>query len=85
MRLASARILLGTAAGGVLQLRAGNSPVLADLPVVAQSANTGGSVTLQVSSPVPARYLLVWFTGLPPDAAGTYQATIYNVTIAGAS
>jgi hypothetical protein len=82
---ASARILLGLAAGGALQLRAGNSAVLADMPVVAQSANTGGSVTLQVRSPVLARYLLVWFTGLPPDASGTYQASIYNVSIAGTS
>jgi hypothetical protein len=83
--LASARILLGPTAGGALQLRAGNAAVLADLPVVAQSANTGGSVTLKVSSPVLARYLLVWFTGLPPDASGTYQASIYNVSIAGTS
>ena len=63
----SARIQLGSAAGGAVELRAGNRTSLRHLHVVAQAANPGGSLTLPVSSPVTARYLLIWFTTLPPD------------------
>ncbi len=78
-----ARIDLGSAAGGALVLRAGNQPVLADLVPVTRSADTGGTITLAPGHPVAARYLLIWFTRLPPDNAGTYQATIYHVNLTG--
>jgi transcriptional regulator with XRE-family HTH domain len=79
----SARILLGAAAGGRLQLRAGNTPALAELPVVAQAQLPGGPLTVPVASPVKARYLLIWFTRLPLDSSGTYQASISSVTLSG--
>ncbi len=81
--VSAAQILLGPAAGGTVQLRAGNSPSLAELPVVAQAPNPGGTLTLRASAPVTARYVLIWFTQLPPDGAGTYQADIYNVSVSG--
>jgi transcriptional regulator with XRE-family HTH domain len=79
----SARILLSATAGGRLQLRAGNTPTLADLPVVAQTHLPGGPVTVSVGSPVKARYLLIWFTRLPADSSGTYQESIFNVSLSG--
>jgi hypothetical protein len=79
----SARILLGAAAGGTLQLRAGNTPALADLHVVARAHMPGGSLTVPIGSPVTARYLLIWFTRLPIDSSGTYQASISSVTLSG--
>lgn len=81
--VSAVQVLLGPAAGGTIELRAGNSPALAGLPVVAQAAIPGGTVSLQPSSPVSARYVLIWFTQLPPDSAGTYQAYVYNVTVSG--
>jgi transcriptional regulator with XRE-family HTH domain len=81
--VSSVQVLLGPAAGGTVQLRAGNTPSLADLPVVAQAANPGGTLTLQPGSPVTARYVLIWFTQLPPDNTGTYQAYVYNVSVSG--
>jgi hypothetical protein len=81
--VSSVQVLLGPAAGGTVQLRAGNSPLLADLPVVAQATNSGGTLTLQPGSPVTARYVLIWFTQLPPDNTGTYQAYVYNVSVSG--
>ena len=81
----SARIQLGPAAGGAIDLRAGNSPSLRRLHVVAQAANSGGTLSVPISSPVAARYLLIWFTSLPPDASGTYQATVYQVHLIGSS
>jgi transcriptional regulator with XRE-family HTH domain len=80
-----ARIDLGSAAGGALELRVGDRAVLSDLVPVARSADTGGTLTLAPSHPVAARYLLIWFTRLPPDNAGTYQATIYHVDLTGFS
>jgi hypothetical protein len=79
----SARILLGAASGGRLQLRAGNTPALADLQVVAGAVLPGGTVTVPIGSPVKARYLLIWFTRLPLDNSGTYQARISSVTLSG--
>jgi hypothetical protein len=81
--VSSVQLLLGPAAGGTVQLRAGNSPSLADLPVVAQATIPGGALTLQPGSPVTARYVLIWFTQLPPDNTGTYQAYVYNVSVSG--
>jgi cytoskeletal protein RodZ len=80
--ITSVRLSLGTPGAG-LQLRAGSSPVLADLSQVASSSDAGGTVTLQLSTPVHARYLLVWFTKLPPDASGTYQASVYGIHVQG--
>jgi transcriptional regulator with XRE-family HTH domain len=80
----SARILLGAAqGGGRLQLRAGNSPTLADLRMIAETHLPGGPVTVPVGSPVKARYLLIWFTRLPPDSSGTYQDSISGITLSG--
>jgi cytoskeletal protein RodZ len=78
----SVRLSLGHP-GADLQLRAGGTPALADLPQVASSSAAGGTVQLSLSTPARARYLLIWFTKLPPDASGTYQASVYKVTVQG--
>ena len=38
---------------------------------------------LSLAAPVHARYLLIWFTTLPPDTSGTYQASLYGITVQG--
>ncbi|MGO8961760.1 MAG: helix-turn-helix domain-containing protein [Streptosporangiaceae bacterium] len=81
--ISSATILFGSAPGGEVQLRAGNAPVLASLQPVAQAADPGGAVTVPVSRPVRARYLLVWLTRLPRDTSGTFEAFIYDVAVRG--
>jgi cytoskeletal protein RodZ len=81
--VSSVRLSLGASRGASLELRAGTSPALADLHTVATSAGPGGTVELSPASPVHARYLLIWFTKLPPDSTGTYQASIYSITIRG--
>ena len=80
--ISSVRLSLGVP-GADLQLRAGGTPVLADLHTVATSTGAGGTVELSLTSPAHARYLLIWFTKLPPDNAGTYQASIYRITVRG--
>jgi len=83
VKVSSVQLALGPGAGGTVQLRAGDAPTPASLPVVAQAAIPGGPVTLQGTAPVSARYLLIWFTQLPPDGAGSYQAFVYNVGVSG--
>ena len=81
--ISSVRLTLGGRPGAELQLRAGSLPVLADLRTVASSAGGNGPLTLRLGTPVHARYLLVWFTKLPPDAAGTYQVSVDRITVQG--
>jgi cytoskeletal protein RodZ len=77
----SVTIRLGSTPGADLQLRAG--PALSGMPVVASATDAGGTVRLPLASHSRVRYLLIWFTLLPPDPAGTYQAYISSVTVSG--
>ena len=79
----SVRLSLGGARGADLQVRAGGSPILADLHTVAAASGAGGTIELSLAAPAHARYLLIWFTKLPPDGAGTYQASVYRITVQG--
>jgi cytoskeletal protein RodZ len=81
--ITSVRLSLAGRPGADLQVRAGGSPVLADLRSVARSSGAGGIIRLSLTTPVQARYLLIWFTQLPPDASGTYQASVYDITVQG--
>jgi hypothetical protein len=72
-------IQLGGIPGADLQLRAGTT--LSDMPVLASAADAGGTVRLPLASRPQIRYLLIWFTLLPPDRTGTYQADISGVTV----
>ncbi len=81
--ISAVRLALGRHAGATLQLRVGSRPVLADLHTVATSAGAGSIVEWSLTLPAHARYLLVWFTKLPLDNAGTYQASIYAISVRG--
>ena len=81
--ITAARITLGSIPGADIELRAGNVPALADLHTVARAANAGGVVQLRPAGPVRGRYLLIWFTLLPPDPAGTFQASVSSIRLEG--
>ncbi len=83
MTITAARITLGPAHGASFQLRVGAAPALADLPPVAQAGGPGGVVHLRLATPAHGRYVLIWFTSLPPDPAGTFQASVYDVRLEG--
>jgi hypothetical protein len=78
LTITGATIQLGNIPGAGFQLRAGTTP--ADLATVASDSAAGGLVRLRLPSPVRAQYLLIWFTVLPPDDDGTYQASVSAVT-----
>jgi hypothetical protein len=89
--VSSVRLKLGSAAGADVEVRLGDTPDMAGLSTAASASDVHGTVHLLLSSPVSARYVLIWFTQLPPASsasaapAGTYQVTVYRVTVDGRS
>jgi hypothetical protein len=83
--VASAELVLGATPGADVQVRVGDSPSLADLTSVVSASGAGGSVRLTVASAARGRYVLIWFTRLPPVSPGEYQIKVYDVTIDGAA
>jgi len=81
--ITAAQVTLGTAHGVGLQLRVGAAPALADLRPAAYAANTGGVVRLRLPTPARGRYVLIWFNSLPPDPAGTFQVSVYDLRLEG--
>jgi hypothetical protein len=95
---ANVEIKLGTPAGSVPAPQTNNmspSEATADqtasqsfansMTTVAQKTDVSGLITFSVSSKASGRYVLIWFTRLPPMAgqASKYQADIYNVIVKG--
>ena len=83
VRITRARILLGSAQGANLELLTGNVAELGRMREQASAGDAAGAVRLRLASPRRARYLLIWFTLLPPDSAGTFRAAVYDVTLRG--
>jgi cytoskeletal protein RodZ len=81
----SVQLTLGGTPGADLEMRVGNTPALADLTTVASASDAGGTVPLRPTTPAQGRYVLIWFTQLPPDSSGTFQADVYNVSVQGKS
>jgi len=79
----SAQITLGDTPGADVQLRIGSVPQLADLKTVATATNAGGVLHLQLTAPAQGQYLLIWFTKLPPDSSGTFEAFVSGVSLKG--
>jgi hypothetical protein len=81
--ITSAQINLGHSSGASLQLRVGGKPALAQLPAVAHASGARGMVRFHLSRPVRGRFVLVWFTRLPTDPSGSFQAHIHSVSLQG--
>ena len=91
VRITKVRLVLDPARGANLELLTGKDlealtgrlPGLAKEPVQARVIDAGGTVHVRLARPKRARYLLVWFTLLPPDAVGTFREAIYSVGVKG--
>ena len=79
----SVRLDLAQYQGADLQIRVGNGTASQDLRVAATANNVGGVANLTLRHPTTARYLLIWFTQLPPDGSGHYQESVSHVAISG--
>ena len=91
VKISQVRIKLGSTPGADVQIKVDSSglPPAPDaagsLPTVAQANGIGGSDTFTMKKPATGRYVVIWFTKLPPEpgTGNQYQAEIYNVTIRG--
>jgi hypothetical protein len=81
--ITAVRITLSRAPGASLQVRVGPAPVLSSLRPVADAANAGGVVDLRMAQPAPGRYVLIWLTRLPRDAAGTFEERVSGIRLRG--
>ncbi len=81
--ITSVRVLLGSIPGANVQLRIGDSAdALGDMGVAAKAWDVGGQISLRPAAAYRGRYVLIWFTKLPPDG-GVFQADIYEVAAYG--
>jgi len=54
---------------------------------VASAQNPTGAFTFHIKDQPTGRYLVIWYTKLPPlqGSTGKYEAEIFNVTVRGTS
>jgi hypothetical protein len=88
VRLSSVEVTFGAAPGADVAIEVGNhdtlaAATLATFRTVASADGIGGIHTFRAARSGPARYLLIWFTKLPPAGLGRFQAQIFNITIRG--
>jgi hypothetical protein len=83
VRLSRVRLVLGTPVGADVQVRVGNLSLPAELPVAASASDVGGTVELTVTPAASGRYVLIWFTQLPPESPGKYRVSVYSAAVYG--
>jgi hypothetical protein len=92
VKVSSITVTFGTVAGANVQIKVGSSDArsasnLNSMTTVASHNDVSGSTTFTVQRPVDGRYLVIWFTKLPPMTSGgnRYMAQIFGVAIHGSS
>jgi hypothetical protein len=91
VRLSDMEVKFGAAPGADVSIRVGNqntlSPAtLGSFTTVAHANGIGGTYTFQMTSHASGRYVLIWFTKLPPGGpGGQFEAEIYNIVAHGSS
>jgi hypothetical protein len=81
--VSSVQLILGGQVGAAVQVRVGDIAALADLPIVAAATDVGGTVRLPTAIRASGKYVLIWFTALPPIGQGKYRVSVYNATVDG--
>jgi hypothetical protein len=81
--VSSVQLVLGTAPGADVQVRVGDSPYPASLASEASAFDVGGTLRLTLTGQARGRYVLIWFTRLPPDSQGNYQVSLYTANVDG--
>ncbi|MDQ2811152.1 MAG: hypothetical protein M3Z75_04540, partial [Actinomycetota bacterium] len=88
IRLGSATVTFGPAFGADVAIEVGNHATLAvsamsAFRTVATADSIDGTHYFRATRPGTGRYVLIWFTRLPPIGLGKFQAQIFNVIIRG--
>lgn len=95
MTLSSVTVTLGTIPGADVRIEVGNSAVISAgnlnaFVTVASKRGIGGTCVFTTNVKAAGRYVLIWFTKLPPREKKTsglpeYQAAVYNVALRGST
>jgi hypothetical protein len=92
VQLSSVKVVFGSIPGANVQIKLGNNNTraagtLSTFTTVASGTNLAGSHTFTATSHAKGRYVLVWFTKLPPQAgsSNSFEAQIYNIVVRGSS
>jgi hypothetical protein len=87
VQLSSVTVQFGPAHAADVQILLGNSNVRSpgneqSMTPVASADNVGGSYTFSVTSKATGRYLVIWFTKMPP-AQGKFMAQVFSIKVMG--
>jgi len=91
VRLSSVTVTFGPVPGVDVAIEVGNNDVLAastlnSFSTVATAEGVGGRHAFRAVRSVRSvrgRYVLIWFTKLPPAGLGKFQAQIFGITVRG--
>jgi hypothetical protein len=91
IRLSSITVEFGPTPGADVAIKVGNDGSrtqgsLASFTTVAQASDLSGTHTFAARPAATGRYVLIWFTRLPPQAHGPkshYEAEIFNIIVKG--
>jgi putative peptide zinc metalloprotease protein len=87
VRLRSVTVTFGPVPGADVSIEVGDhntraAATLSTFTTVASAQDIGGTYTFTCTGQAQGRYVLIWFTKLPP-AGGGFQARIFNVVVRG--
>ena len=88
VRISSVTVTFGPVPGADVSIEVGNrdtlgAATLATFRTVARAVDVGGTHTFKAARLTKGRYVLIWFTKLPPTGTGQYAAQIFTVAIRG--
>ena len=88
VRFKSVTVTFGPTPGADVSIEVGNSDTLAastlsTFTTVARARDVGGRHTFTCTSRDRGRYVLVWFTKLPPAGTDKFYAEIFNIVVRG--
>jgi putative peptide zinc metalloprotease protein len=90
VRLRSVTVTFGPAPGANVAIEVGNhntraASTLSTFTTVAKAQDVGGTYTFTCTGAAQGRYVLIWFTKLPPAGSGRFQALIFNIVVRGSA
>jgi hypothetical protein len=88
IKLSQITVRFGPSQGADVQIKMGDSATRSEenvdsMAVVASATNIGGTHTFKAASAATGRYLVIWFTKMPPVGDGKYMAQIFNIVVRG--
>jgi putative peptide zinc metalloprotease protein len=85
VRISSVTVTFGPVPGADVSIEVGNrdTPTLGTFRTVASAGDVGGTHTFKAARLTKGRYVLIWFTKLPPAGTGQFAAEVFGVTVRG--